>query len=193
MVNHLKGGHMANWLDGMERLVREREKALLGYAYVVCGDPTLAQDLVQDALVKTFSRPREGLSLVKAEAYVRRAITTLYVDQYRRQQRWQRVQHLFRPQVVQESTTVFSDLSADVATALADLPPRVRACVVLRFFDDLTVNDIASQLGLAPGSVKRYLSDGMRALELRLGALDDADYALTTDVDVTPTKGHSRD
>ena len=40
MVNNLKGGHMANRLEGMERLVREREKALLGYAYVVCGDPT---------------------------------------------------------------------------------------------------------------------------------------------------------
>lgn len=181
---------MANRLEGMERLVREREKALLGYAYVVCGDPTLAQDLVQDALVKTFSRPREGLSQVKAEAYVRRAITTIYVDHYRRQQRWQRVQHLFRPHIVQESTTVFSDLSADVATALADLPPRVRACVVLRFFDDLTVPDIAGQLGLAPGSVKRYLSDGMRALELRLGALDDADLALAPEVDVAPTKGH---
>src|SRR5680860_801565 len=95
MVNNLQGGHMANRLDGMERLVREREKALLGYAYVVCGDSTLAQDLVQDALVKTYSRPREGLSQAKAEAYVRRAITTIYVDHYRRQQRWQRVQHLF--------------------------------------------------------------------------------------------------
>ncbi len=176
---------MAARLEGMERLVRERERALLGYAYVVCGDPYLAQDLVQDALVKTFSRPREGLPQVKVEAYVRRAITTIYVDQYRRQQRWSRVQHLFRPAIVSESTTPFSDLSADVATALADLAPRVRACIVLRFFDDLTVPDIASQLGLAPGSVKRYLFDGLRALELRLGTLDDAGFALEDEVAVT--------
>jgi len=175
---------MAAKLEGMERLVRERERALLGYAYVVCGDPYLAQDLVQDALVKTFSRPREGLPQVKVEAYVRRAITTIYVDKYRRQQRWSRVQHLFRPVIVQESTTPFSDLSADVATALADLPPRVRACIVLRFFDDLTVPDIATQLGLAPGSVKRYLSDGLRALELRLGSLDDAEHGLREEIAV---------
>jgi len=184
MVNTDQGGPMAAKLEGMERLVRERERALLGYAYVVCGDPYLAQDLVQDALVKTFSRPREGLPQVKVEAYVRRAITTIYVDKYRRQQRWARVQHLFRPVIVQESTTPFSDLSADVATALADLPPRVRACIVLRFFDDLTVPDIAAQLGLAPGSVKRYLSDGLRALELRLGSLDDAEDGLREEIAV---------
>jgi len=183
---------MAEWLEEMERLVREREKALLGYAFVVCGDSSLAQDLVQDALVKTFSRPRAGLGAAKAEAYVRRAIATLYVDRYRRQVRWQRVQHLFRPPVDVESTTPFSDLSADVATALADLAPRVRACVVLRYFDDLTVPDIAAQLGLAPGSVKRYLSDGLRALELRLGALDDADHALAGEVTATGHEGRAR-
>lgn len=174
---------MSDWQDGMERLATERGQALLGYAFVVCGDPHLAQDLVQDALVKTFSRARE-IAPGKAEAYVRRAITTIYVDQYRRRQRWQRVQHLFREQEASISPTPFADLSADVATALEALPPRVRACVVLRFFDDLTVPEIGRQLSLAPGSVKRYLSDGLRALELRLGPLDDADLATAEHIDV---------
>ena len=78
---------MAEWHDAMEALMRDRERALLGYAYLVCGNATDAQDLVQDALVKTFSRPRPGLTSLKAEAYVRRAITTTYVDRYRRRQR----------------------------------------------------------------------------------------------------------
>jgi RNA polymerase sigma-70 factor (ECF subfamily) len=167
---------MANWQDTMERLVRDRQRALLGYAYVVCGDPVQAQDLVQDALIKTFARGRD-IAPGKAEAYVRRAIATLYVDNYRRQQRWTRIQHLFREPEAQIATTPFSDLGADIAVALNALPPRVRACVVLRYFDDLTVPDIARQLGLAPGSVKRYLSDGLHALELRLGPLDDAELA----------------
>ena len=72
---------MSDWRATMEPLVRERERALLGYAYLVCGDPVQAQDLVQDALVKTFSKPRAGLEIAKAEAYVRRAITTVYIDQ----------------------------------------------------------------------------------------------------------------
>lgn len=178
---------MAEWQETMERLVRDRERALLGYAYVVCGDPVQAQDLVQDALVKTFTRGRT-IAPTKAEAYVRRTITTLYVDGYRRQQRWTRIQHLFHEPDPVITPTPFSDLSADIATALAALPPRVRACVVLRYFDDLTVPDIARQLGLAPGSVKRYLSDGLRALELRLGPLDDADIATIDVADVGDRK-----
>ena len=165
---------MSDWQDTMEVLVRDRERALLGYAYLVCGNSTQAQDLVQDALVRTFSRPRPGLTALKAEAYVRRAITSVYIDQYRRRQRWQRVQHLFSPGEQADDVASALDLSADVATALGTLPPRERACVVLRFFDDLTVPQIARQLGLAEGSVKRYLSDGIARMEMALGPLEDA-------------------
>ncbi len=168
---------MAQWRDTMEQLVRDRERALLSYAYLVCGDPVQAQDLVQDALVRTFSRERPGLTSLKAEAYVRRAITSTYVDGYRRQQRWQRVQHLFKADAVVPDRFGQVEAGSDVADALATLPPRVRACVVLRFFDDLTVPQIARQLGLAGGTVKRYLSDGLGQLELALGPLDDAAVA----------------
>ncbi|WP_084079236.1 sigma-70 family RNA polymerase sigma factor [Demequina sp. NBRC 110057] len=165
---------MAQWRDTMERLVRDRERALLSYAYLVCGDATQAQDLVQDALVRTFSRERPGLTALKAEGYVRRAITSAYVDGYRRQQRWHRVQHLFRADAVTPDRFGQVEAGSDVADALATLPPRVRACVVLRFFDDLTVPQIGTQLGIAPGTVKRYLSDGLGQLELALGPLEDA-------------------
>lgn len=165
---------MADWHDAMEGLVRDRERALLGYAYLVCGNATEAQDLVQDALVKTFSRPRPGLTSLKAEAYVRRAITTTYVDRYRRHQRWLAVQHLFRPSDGPVESMPELDMEADVQAALALLPPRERACVMLRFFDDLTVPQIGRQLGIAEGSVKRYLSDGIARLERSLGSLEDA-------------------
>jgi RNA polymerase sigma factor (sigma-70 family) len=167
---------MADWRDTMNELVRNRERALLGYAYLVCGNPTQAQDLVQDALVRTFSKPRPGLTAGKAEGYVRRAITSVYVDGYRRSQRWQRVQHLFKPATTMRDEYGQVEAGSDVADALATLPPRVRACVVLRYFDDLTVPAIASTLGIADGTVKRYLSDGLSQLELALGTLDDAHH-----------------
>ncbi|WP_084622379.1 sigma-70 family RNA polymerase sigma factor [Demequina oxidasica] len=165
---------MTDWRDTMNELVRNRERALLGYAYVVCGDPTQAQDLVQDALVRTFSKPRPGLTAAKAEGYVRRAITSVYIDGYRRSQRWQRVQHLFKPAETTRDEFGQVEAGSDVAEALATLPPRVRACVVLRYFDDLTVPAIASTLGIAAGTVKRYLSDGLSQLELALGTFEDA-------------------
>ncbi len=166
---------MTDWRSTMEQLVRERERALLGYAYLVCGDPVQAQDLVQDALVKTFSKPRPGLEVHKAEGYVRRAITTVYIDQYRRGQRWQKVRHLFQTQEVGDDEFGPIDVGADVDDAVRTLPPRVRACVVLRYFDDLTVPAIAHELGIAEGTVKRYLSDAIGHLEGTLGALDDAE------------------
>lgn len=168
---------MAQWRDTMEQLVRDRERALLSYAYLVCGDAVQAQDLVQDALVRTFSRERPGLTSLKAEGYVRRAIASAYIDGYRRQQRWQRVQHLFRADAVVPDRFGQVEAGSDVAAALATLPPRVRACVVLRFFDDLTVPQIGRQLGIAAGTVKRYLSDGLGQLELALGPLEEATAA----------------
>jgi len=177
---------MSDWRDTMTALVRDRERALLGYAYLVCGNSTQAQDLVQDALVRTFSRPRPGLTSAKAEAYVRRAITSVYVDGYRREQRWKRVQHLFRPTEPAADPLAGVEAGADVIEALATLAPRERACVVLRYFDDLTVPQIARQLDLAPGSVKRYLHDGLGRLELLLGAVEDERADET--VGVTPTE-----
>ncbi|WNM24841.1 sigma-70 family RNA polymerase sigma factor [Demequina capsici] len=171
---------MTDWRATMEQLVRTRERALLGYAYLVCGDPVQSQDLVQDALVRTFSKPRPGLEIDKAEGYVRRAITTVYIDQYRRGQRWQRVRHLFQSDEVGDDEFGPIDAGAEVADALRTLPPRVRACVVLRYFDDLTVPSIAKELEIAEGTVKRYLSDGIGHLEQSLGALDDADRAAET-------------
>jgi RNA polymerase sigma factor (sigma-70 family) len=58
--------------------------------------------------------------------------------------------------------------------ALAELPPQVRVCIVLRFYDDLAIAEIASRLGLAVGTVKRYLSDGTSRLERIVG--DDAGH-----------------
>lgn len=183
---------MARWQDTMEQLVRDRERALLSYAYLVCGDPVQAQDLVQDALVRTFSRERKGLTSVKAEGYVRRAITTSYVDLYRRRQRWQRVQHLFQSEAIVPDRMGQVEAGSDVADALATLPPRVRACVVLRFFDDLTVPQIARTLGIAEGTVKRYLSDGLGQLELALGPLEDAGAAERDEVPVDSARAQGR-
>ncbi len=74
--------------DVVAELLATRGRALTRYAYLLCGNAADAEDLVQDALVKTFARRRAGLELDSAEAYVRRAILTLYLDGWRKRGRW---------------------------------------------------------------------------------------------------------
>jgi RNA polymerase sigma factor (sigma-70 family) len=139
---------------------------------------------VQDALVKTFGRLRNGFSIASAEAYVRRAILNTYVDHGRRSTRWRQIAHLEAAPELQPATSDATDLSVDLHEELQKLTPRERACLVLRYYDDLKVDDIAATLRLSPGAVKRYLSDGLSKMASRLGAGDLRDNR-------TPTPGAS--
>lgn len=164
---------MADWEQAFDHVARERGGALVRYAYLLCGDWSQAEDLVQDALVKAFSRGRSGLTIGNAEAYVRRAIATTTVDGFRVQGRWRAVRHLFALPDQQPAAADAVGDRLDVARALAAPSPRQRTCIVLRYYEDMPIADIADLLGFAVGTAKRYLSDGIRALEARLGPLAD--------------------
>lgn len=172
---------MAGWEQSLDELVRTRGSALVGYAYLLCGDRREAEDLVQDALVKTFSRGRGGLQVFSVEGYVRRAVLTTYLDGFRRRQRWAVIRHLVTPEdAVPDGTSGTAD-RMDVATALRSLSPRERACVVLRFYEDMTVAQIAEALVVSEGAVKRYLSDGVHRLEAVLGDMPGARAVVVAD------------
>ena len=167
-------------------LVHDRGRALAAYAYLLTGDGAAAQDLVQDAVVKTFVRTRAGLDPDVAEAYVRRAILNLYIDGFRRAKQVASFQHLVA--VPQDRTS--DDAVAqrvDLHRALATLAPQERACVVLRFYEDLTVPQVAHHMGLSAGTVKRYLSNAVHKLEDRLGPMPQLDLAATDEVAVITT------
>jgi RNA polymerase sigma-70 factor (sigma-E family) len=160
--------------DVVEQLIATRGRALTGYAYLLCGNVDDAEDLVQDALVKTFSRRRAGLELESAEAYVRRAILTIYLDGWRRRGRWAVRRHLAAGPTSTEGPEQDTGTRMDVVAALRGLPPQQRACVVLRFYEDMTVGEIAHQLAVSDGAVKRYLSMGVHRLESVLGPITPA-------------------
>jgi RNA polymerase sigma-70 factor (sigma-E family) len=153
----------------LTQLVHERGEVLVRYAYLLTGDVPAAQDLVQDALVKVFGRLRTGFEPDVLEAYVRRAIATLYVDGHRKQRRWADVQHLFRPEEAAPADERGAADRVDLRAALATLGRQERTAVVLRYFEDLTIPEIADAMGLAEGTVKRYLSNATSRLEQRLG------------------------
>lgn len=156
------------WERVVTELVTRRGEALVRYATLLTGSRDDAADLVQDALVKTFGRLRNGFSVERAEAYVRRVILNAHLDGGRRRMRWRRVAPLeYRPDEL-ESPAFASDLRLDLHEELRRLSPRERACLVLRYYDDLKVDDIAESLGISSGAVKRYLSDGLAKMAISL-------------------------
>lgn len=101
---------------------------------------------------------------------MRRAVLSTYLDGFRRRRRWAAVRHLVVADDERPGPEAPTSARLDVETALRTLSPRERACVVLRFYEDMTVPRIADALSLSEGSVKRYLSDGIRRMEAVLGA-----------------------
>ncbi|KQR12436.1 sigma-70 family RNA polymerase sigma factor [Cellulomonas sp. Leaf334] len=173
---------MNRWEPVLTDLVRYRGGSLVRYAALLCGDRREAEDLVQDALVRTFTTMRRSqgdgpgdlAALEHAEAYVRRTVLNLYLDGYRRRRRWTAVRHLLGGQASTPGPEQAGADHLDLDVALAALPPRQRACMVLRFYADLTVNQIAEDLGVSAGTVKRHLHDAGSTLASRLAVDEEA-------------------
>jgi RNA polymerase sigma-70 factor (sigma-E family) len=156
------------WTQTLAELASSRLMQLKRHAFLLCGDESQAEDLVQDALVRAFGRPLRAPRPGAAEAYVRVIMVRLFIDGTRRRSRWIRIAPLLH------GTEMTADLAEQVInrdvmlTAMNDLSPRQRACVILRYYQDLPVAQVAFELGLAEGTVKRYLSEAMSRLAVRL-------------------------
>ncbi|MDN4473834.1 RNA polymerase sigma factor [Demequina zhanjiangensis] len=184
---------MSDWRGMLDAVVRERGRALFGYAYVLTGDRDQAEDLLQDALVRAFRSGRRASSVEAAQAYVKRAIATAFIDRARRAaarpvaggdlQDWV----AYTPKTPDHAPRV--EAALDLQSALLTLPPRERACVVLRYMDDMTVAAVADTLGLAQGTVKRYLSDAVGRLK---EAMPEVVFAESESVPVDVREGGAR-
>jgi RNA polymerase sigma-70 factor (sigma-E family) len=129
-------------------------------AYLLCGDRDLARDLTQEALTRTaarWSRVREGMPL----AYTRRVLYTVHVDRWRSHGVEAPTDDM--PERADEDGRSWAT-SIAVRQVLQQLPPRARAVVVLRYFEDLDVRSTAEVLGISEGTVKSQTSSGLRRL-----------------------------
>ena len=166
------GGEVESWEQALADLASGRAAALKRHAFLLCGDDAQADDLVQEALMRAFSRPRRVPRSGAAEAYVRVIMVNLFIDDARRHSRWSRVAPLLRPaDMTPDPGEQVSDRDA-MLTALRSLSPRQRACVVLRYYEDLPVANVAAALGVGEGTVKRYLSEAMSHLAVRLSSAE---------------------
>jgi RNA polymerase sigma-70 factor (ECF subfamily) len=162
---------MMSWLAQFGELTHARYRGLVAYARLLTGDPESAQDLVHDALVRVFGKTRRFPTAGHAEAYVKRAIVSIFIDGRRRESGTLRVfsRLTLRDEVPDHGIGI--DTRDEVHVALLSLSPRERACIVMRYYDDLGVADVAEVLGISVGATKRYLGDGRNKLAARLGDL----------------------
>ncbi len=158
-----------SWQDEATQLLTERYGALVGYARLVCSDPSEAEDAVQEAMIAVFGRARSFPNLRAAEGYVKRAIVTRTIDRARSRKRENAQTLLMREVDLSAGPEQRAVDSISVAEALQTLSDRERACVVLRYVEQLSTAETAHDLGLSEGSVKRYLYDGSKKLSSMLG------------------------
>ena len=135
-------------------------------AYLMLGDRAEAEDLVQTTLAKTYASWSKVRDVDAAPGYARTVLVNTGASWFRKKS-WRNE----RPTETlpdQGHETDPSDRPA-IIDALAQLPPRQRAVIVLRYYDDLSVTQTATALGCSDGTVKSQTSDALNRLRGLLG------------------------
>ena len=154
--------------EAFSEFASTRSGSLFRTAYLVIGDYQLAQDLVQESLVKTYLAWPRLRDVTKAEAYTRRIIVTTCVSWRRRRSFSERPASDVPDAGVTDPTTLLSE-QGELWAAVRQLPPRQRAAVVLRFCEDLSLAQTAELMGCSVGSVKRHTSVAIDKLRAEMG------------------------
>jgi RNA polymerase sigma-70 factor (sigma-E family) len=148
--------------------VAARSTSLFRTAYRMMGDYQLAQDLMQESLVKAYVAWPRLRDVTKAEAYTRRIIVTTSIS-WRRRRAFHEYPTASRLDSASPDQTEQLGAQEELWTQLLLLPPRQRAAVVLRFCEDMSEAQTAELMGCSVGSVKRQVSLGLTKVRDRLG------------------------
>jgi RNA polymerase sigma-70 factor (sigma-E family) len=143
--------------------VYSRGRALLRAAYVLTGNLADAEDLLQSALAKTYQAWDRIEDRAAIDGYVRRAIVNTHISWWRRRKVDEYPTDEIPDQPVAD-TSGNSELHDTLQRAIGRLPQRMRAAVVLRFFEDMTEAEVAEALGVSQGTVKSTVSRAVAKL-----------------------------
>jgi RNA polymerase sigma-70 factor (sigma-E family) len=146
--------------------VAGRAEAMRATAYLLCGDWHHAEDIVQTAFTKLYLAWNRVARHDVLDAYVRRIVARTYLDEQRRGWRRERV-----TATVPEPAAAPAGSPEDrivLLRALTGVPPRQRAVLVLRYWEDLDVEATARALGCSSGTVKSQANRGLQTLRALL-------------------------
>jgi RNA polymerase sigma-70 factor (sigma-E family) len=149
--------------------VRGRLARLHRTAYLLCGDGHRADDIVQATLTALYVNWKKATNADNIDGYVHRIMVRRYIDE--RRMRWSRVRLGEVPDAASATAGTDQRLGDrdELMAALRKLPKGQRAVIVLRYFDDLSVEATAEALDCSVGNVKSQCSRGLAALREVLG------------------------
>ncbi|SNY71035.1 SigE family RNA polymerase sigma factor [Paractinoplanes atraurantiacus] len=152
---------------GFEEYVKARGDALRRFAYLICGDHQLGEDLVQEVLVRAYRRWHR-IDTDDPDRYIRTALVRRHVSWLRLRRTWE------RPEPIEDDREDPGDFAKQVADR-DDLWPRLgrltraqRAVLVLRFYEDLDDQRIGETLRCAPSTVRVHAARGLARLRAEL-------------------------
>lgn len=150
--------------------VRARGPALLRAANQLTGHPLDAEDLLQNALTKTYLAWDRIQDRAALDGYVRRAMVNINISQWRRR-KLEEYPSDELPETVIVTDSAGGEVHERLEQALQGLPARMRAAIVLRYYEDMTEPEIARRLGISVGTVKSTVSRAMAKLRTELSPL----------------------
>jgi RNA polymerase sigma-70 factor (sigma-E family) len=143
------------------RVLRLRQRA-----YLLCHDWHLAQDLTQITLARLYASWRKITKTGNVDAYAAKVMVRAFLDHKRRKSSGEVV----TDSIPERADTRSPDLRLTLLEALRGLPPRERAIVVLRYWEDHSVDVVAEMLGTSPGVVKTQSMRALAQLRTSLGS-----------------------
>ncbi|BCJ72310.1 hypothetical protein CS0771_18540 [Catellatospora sp. IY07-71] len=150
-----------------DQYVRARSGSLVGFAYLLCRDRHLAEDLVQEVLARAYHR-WDRIEADNPDVYLRRALV------WANSSWWRRLSHRERPHgstpdgAGDEDFVQRHAVRDELWALLGALPRRQRTVLVLRYFEDLDDERIAELLDCSPATVRVHAHRGLGALRTRL-------------------------
>jgi RNA polymerase sigma-70 factor (sigma-E family) len=144
-----------------EEYVTTRGRALERYAFVLAGDAHLAQDLTQTALVKAYRRWAWVAGADQPDHYVRRILTTSFIDWTRRRNNTERPAATLPERAGGRDPETVTVIRDQVRRALVTLTPHQRAVLVLRHYEGYDDTAIAAVLHCSPTTVRSHASRGL--------------------------------
>jgi RNA polymerase sigma-70 factor (sigma-E family) len=156
------------WDAAFSHYFRTRAHSLRSTAYLMCGDWHHAEDITQAALIKLYLVWPKLDHHDMLDGYARRIVVRTFLAERRRS--WRKREQLTDPLPELEAVPVGdTDQRMLIRNALSAVPARQRAVLVLRYWNDLSVEETATTLGCSMGTVKSQCARGLERLRQRLG------------------------